>query len=921
MGVGFQDVCAIRVSGELECWDALNDLNFDDMTATVESLLFSQLDFSYFQVCAVSVEGRVWCSRWGYEFEPSSPPGLVFESVTVGGVHVCGLLVGGEARCWEGDPYESGGLYGLLSPPGGVFVELHAGVVFTCGLRVGGEIECWGLRDAGSCYSVPTGAYVHRFDDLEFPDVSYMEIRLCPGWNRDPVPDAEFATFGVLTTHPRSGVSNWHPGRICGVTVVGELLCWNDGMGLPQRPPAGRFVAVDAGADHACALDEAGEVACWGRLPATLEAPGSRSDTNTSMWRQDAAVWVRDASGAAGWEVPSGPFMAVSSGWRHSCGLRESGVVVCWGEDLYGETEAPGGEFAAVSAGRRLTCGLRRGGVAECWGRGSWWAASPPPSRLASLALSKEEGDIACGLDEDGEAVCWGRGSAAPEALTGPFESLSLTHQLCGLRGDGTVDCEDIEEASAFDYTTSEVAEAGGYVSLSGSDRHGCGLTVEGEAVCWSIKSSFPLRVPDGPFSAVSAGRAHACGIRGDATLECWYRYGPPGWELPAAAGQPDRPAVKHPSAVGSRDLPERRGVPAGLEWVSDGAPAGRFTTIHAGDDVTCGLSADGAMQCWGAPTGRLYREGPYTSLAVGAGLVCWVAEDSGDSPASSGGSASYVKVAMPARPSTSEVLRRDPRLESYATSCWSELYDGLPPRGFLADRSAERAPLGEVAAFDAGFIDCVAPAAGGVICGEITGLYDSYERDPPTRDQPPASGTFTHLSVGYGWGWPEYPDSYNCCVPPLRYGAYAYQRACAIYTHGGLSCWGDNQYGEGEPPPTWLGLAPYRDVAAGFVHTCVLDRDHRAVCWGDDTHGQTTAPKGEFTQITAGRWHTCGLRPDGEVECWGNGPGGNEDIYDAPPEGAATEPPEGPFTQIAAGRSHTCALRPNGKPECWYSY
>lgn len=56
------------------------------------------------------------------------------------------------------------------------------------------------------------------------------------------------------------------------------------------------------------------------------------------------------------------PFMAVSTGPEHSCGVCTGGSAECWGRNDDGETDAPEGSFNSVSSGGRHSCGVRAGG-------------------------------------------------------------------------------------------------------------------------------------------------------------------------------------------------------------------------------------------------------------------------------------------------------------------------------------------------------------------------------------------------------------------------------------------------------------------------------------------------------------------------------------------------------------------------------
>ena len=57
-------------------------------------------------------------------------------------------------------------------------------------------------------------------------------------------------------------------------------------------------------------------------------------------------------------DPPDGDFTAVTTGARHSCGLRADRVIVCWGYNHHGQAEPPN-KLTAVTTGHRHSCGLR----------------------------------------------------------------------------------------------------------------------------------------------------------------------------------------------------------------------------------------------------------------------------------------------------------------------------------------------------------------------------------------------------------------------------------------------------------------------------------------------------------------------------------------------------------------------------------
>ena len=131
-------------------------------------------------------------------------------------------------------------------------------------------------------------------------------------------------------------------------------------------------------------------------------------------------------------------FASVSVGRDHTCVVRTSGSIQCWGRTGYGgKTIPPPGEFASVSAGSIHTCGVKVDGTVACWGddRSPPVAPLPAPPQGEFASVSAGYGHT-CGVRTDGTVECWGpddHGQATPPQ--GEFASVSAGGRL-HLRGE-----------------------------------------------------------------------------------------------------------------------------------------------------------------------------------------------------------------------------------------------------------------------------------------------------------------------------------------------------------------------------------------------------------------------------------------------------------------------------------------------------
>ena len=227
-------------------------------------------------------------------------------------------------------------------------------------------------------------------------------------------------------------------------------------------------------------------------------------------------------------------FRTISVGPVHACGLNDSGAVLCWGRNTYGQlgdgstrtSRTPvrvssSLTFGAVVVGGSHSCALTGDGAAYCWGSDSVGsvgdgkhenAKTPTPvaGGLRFTSLGASATGRTCGITKSGAMYCWGiddglgngstgRASFTPSAVAGghAFSSVVVgSDYTCAIDTTGAAHCWGSGSSGrlgngAEDHKQVPVPVSGGLrftslaVSNSVSGDLACGVTVARTIVCW----------------------------------------------------------------------------------------------------------------------------------------------------------------------------------------------------------------------------------------------------------------------------------------------------------------------------------------------------------------------------------------------------------------------------------------------------
>lgn len=673
----------------------------------------------------------------------------------------------------------------------------------------------------------------------------------------------------------------------CAISIRQSVRCWgyNGSYALGDSGSTNSPTPVDvvslpdavakitAGSNHVCVITIAGGALCWGNNERGQLGAGSSSA---------GSPFAVNVSGL------SSSVLDIASSDEHTCAVKISGEVWCWGNNSYGQlgngtrvnSNAPvlvaglAGSAKAVGTGIAHSCALMVNNTVKCWGNNLAGQLGGSPIGTDSLTPVTVPGignaaQLAgasyhnCILTSDGAVKCWGYGfngqlgSGNSNSSATPVQVIGLTtgvaaiatggYHGCALLNDSSVKCwggnflGQLGDGGTLDqFTPVAVARLSNDTAwIATGENHSCALSQVGKIRCWganglgelgdgtvrSVRTPVAVVGLSSGTAGVSAGGFHACGVA-NGGARCW--------------GQNSNGQLGNGTRVPSSS-------PVAVSGLSSGV-----STVVAGIYHSCAIMTSTTVRCWGANSSGQLGDGSnidrptpvdvpglvnVTQLALGLDYTCAVTQDG-------------------------------------TARCWGDNQNGQLGDGSTTSRNAPTvvSGLSNVQRISTGQTHTCAVAGGGAKCWGAN-RSGQLGNGNTTRQLTPVSvpGLSTGVAdVGAGLG-----------------------HTCALTTGGSLKCWGDNYYGQLGNGSRTNSLTPVdvavsaqdaQKLATGENYNCLITTSKKLYCWGANLNGELgngsadqviatptlVGSESDVTAVSAGLRFTC-IIAAGAARCFGN--------------------------------------------------
>ncbi|MFM8446029.1 MAG: RCC1 domain-containing protein, partial [Actinomycetota bacterium] len=392
--------------------------------------------------------------RWVHEWDTSLPSAIVLVRhrnaiilttiIALSGVFVAQRVTadssGASATQADGSPTQIAALPRYID----------AGEGQTCVVLDSAAVKCFGSATSGQIGSGGTAALGDA--SAEMGD-ALIAVNLGAGRTVRAISTGTVHTCALLDDASVKCFGEGDNGRLgSGATTdIGRSAAvMGDALAAVQLGSGRTAKAIATGAAHSCALLDNDSVKCWG---ANDDGQLGLGDTDA---RGDAAGEMGDALPAVSLGLSVGVRVtAITAGDAHTCALLSSGAVKCWGAGSNGRLGSgdeesrgdAGGEMGAslptvdlgsgrtakaVSASAAHTCAIRDTNDVVCWGVGATGRlgtgaeddigneAGEMGSALVAVSLGSGRTAVAisagdshsCAVLDNASAKCWGNGAS-----------------------------------------------------------------------------------------------------------------------------------------------------------------------------------------------------------------------------------------------------------------------------------------------------------------------------------------------------------------------------------------------------------------------------------------------------------------------------------------------------------------------------
>ena len=754
--------------------------------------------------------------------------------------------------------------------------------------------------------------------------------------------------------------------HVCWLQQDRQVACaGSDSSGQATIPDLGATptVAVVAGREGSCAVDQNGAVRCWGRngdeqsaLPADLGSVTQLSlgDGHGCALHADGVVrcWGEDGDGQATPPEDLGPVLQLALGYEHSCALQRDGQLRCWGANSANESMPPVdlGLATQLASGANHSCALLEAGEVRCWGANDLdqlIIPSLPPSGVKSLVAG---GNSSCALLAEGSVRCWGSGleNAVPAELQPGDVAVSVLPQRLLVGQRAAIRFADLRETTQAFTVRIELLDD---TAQLGSDYRL--LDAAGQPVIESPDGRYRLAGNTQPAAYIEA-------LPDTQGLPLRTLYVLPLETVPADGAAP--------SLRRAAQRVELTDATATLARLRVSLPAGNVLQLPAGTDTITVDVRVAALDTTGLPitasglllvAERIAGSARYwlPSVASPAALSAtgetgvfegrlMVALDEDDT-------AVELRIGVIGFAPAQGIIVQDRLVQVLqslsfiaAASMTTEGADGVElqirvPQEHVGSRvEIELTVVGTALAGLDYTLDATGPAQG-IILGDGSNSTIKLSVDPapaeplrlllrPRGDDRISQGLrLLNLRISGYRVVPESAETVN--LPPalnltiaddelptvrqVQFFALGGVSACTLLSDGSVRCVGDNQDGRATPPKD---LGPVTQLAADELHACALTVLGRVRCWGSNVDDRSTPPAdlGQVVWLAVSSRHGCALTALGAVRCWGY----DGDGRSMPPDGLGPDGALGPAAQLGVGGDHNCVLTVGGAVHCWGS-